>query len=60
MSFSEIADGATRQAVNDSLKRAVLNLESMEDKLHLAQMSNIIFDMKLSDSKKIELLKNLL
>lgn len=60
MSFSEIADGATRQAVNDSLKRAVLNLEGMEDKLHLAQMSNIIFDMKLSDCKKIELLKNLL
>lgn len=35
MSFSEIADGATRQAVNDSLKRAVLNLENMENKLLL-------------------------
>ncbi len=60
MSFSEIADGATRQAVNDSLKRAVLNLENMENKLHLAQISNVVFDKNQTDTKKIELLKKIL
>ena len=60
MSFGEIAENSTRQAVNDALKRAVSNLQEMENKLHLAQISNIVFDLKQTDTKKIESIKKLI
>lgn len=57
MSFSEIAENLTRQAVNDALKRAVMKLEEMEEKLHLGKIFNIVNDSKITNDEKIKELK---
>lgn len=60
MSFGEIAENSSRQAVNDSLKRAVSKLEAFEDKLHLRKIMRITNDEKLSPEEKIEQIKSMI